>query len=466
MSTTIENENDLTGVGWAFLCGDEGWQGKHAELGIETKPYGTTQEAQAEARTESPPREAETHPEQEIEAPPETPTQATAETTETLLDVDVIRTDGGTQMRAELNFLKIAEYAELMKEGVRFAPSDVFFDGEDYYVADGFHRVAATKQAELAEINVTVHQGTRRDAVLFSIGANASHGIHRTNDDKRLAVTTLFKDTEWQQWTDSRIAKAAGVSQPFVSAIRRELVTQNVLSEQTVRKSADGRTIDTAKIGAREDESLNSSQSLLPGVEEALAAQPESHIDDQRRAADMEMADPGGHLEQQALEDEAARRDFDPQREANMDAMIEEERASNAAHTPAEASTNTTDAAHTLAEATSQPTAAPDPEGWSRAALMLTIQIMPGAPDAERVASVAARVGESAPVFKSLREPDIYPLPPALAALVEQLKASFITPVAAKASRAETVKPSAKKASRASAKKQTSKKSTPAKAGV
>lgn len=452
MTTIIESEieNDLTNVGWTFFCGDDGWQGKHDGLALITKPYGTTGEAQAEARAmqEKPAEPTDASAVADEPEMPQAIIQAQTPAGDSLLDVDLIRTDGGTQMRAELNMLKIVEYAELMREGVRFPPSDVFFDGTDYFVADGFHRVAATKQAEIEEINVTVHHGTRRDAVLFSIGANASHGIHRTNDDKRLAVTTLFKDPEWQQWTDSRIAKAAGVSQPFVSSIRRELVTQNVLSEQTVRKSADGRTIDTAKIGAREEETQNDSQPLLPTVEETLTAQttePEPHVDNQRRAAELEISDPSGNFEQQVLEDEAARRDFDPQ--------------------PA------TDTATTSQETVSVTTPA-DPEGWSQATLMLTIQIMPGAPHAERVASVAARVGESAPVFKSLREPDIYPLPPALAALVEQLKTSF-TPVAAKAKRPETAKPPAKKASRSSAKNQAkskspgaSKKSTPAKAGV
>jgi hypothetical protein len=63
----------------------------------------------------------------------------------------------------------------------------------------------------------------RSDAVLFSVGANASHGLRRTNEDKRRAVTVLLTDLEWAKWGDMKVAKHAAVSQPFVSSLRKEL---------------------------------------------------------------------------------------------------------------------------------------------------------------------------------------------------------------------------------------------------
>jgi hypothetical protein len=43
----------------------------------------------------------------------------------------------------------------------------------------------AARQAGLEDIEARVHQGTLRDAVLFSVGVNATPGLQRTNEDKR-----------------------------------------------------------------------------------------------------------------------------------------------------------------------------------------------------------------------------------------------------------------------------------------
>jgi len=51
-----------------------------------------------------------------------------------------IRIDGGTQPRTELNEDVIAEYAELLADGVEFPVITVYFDGANYWLADGFHR--------------------------------------------------------------------------------------------------------------------------------------------------------------------------------------------------------------------------------------------------------------------------------------------------------------------------------------
>ncbi|EWY35857.1 hypothetical protein N825_32650 [Skermanella stibiiresistens SB22] len=39
--------------------------------------------------------------------------------------------------------------------------------------------------------------GSRRDAVPHAVGANARHGLPRSNADKRDAVMILLKDPEW-----------------------------------------------------------------------------------------------------------------------------------------------------------------------------------------------------------------------------------------------------------------------------
>ena len=61
------------------------------------------------------------------------------------LAINLIRLDGGTQPRAEVNGPTVADYAEDMLAGASFPPVTVFYDGAHYWLADGFHRCLARK---------------------------------------------------------------------------------------------------------------------------------------------------------------------------------------------------------------------------------------------------------------------------------------------------------------------------------
>ena len=69
-------------------------------------------------------------------------------------------------------------------------------------------------------IIVVSRQGTQRDAVLFSVGANGSHGLRRTNADKRRAVETLLRDAEWSQWSNREVARKCSVDESLVRNMR------------------------------------------------------------------------------------------------------------------------------------------------------------------------------------------------------------------------------------------------------
>jgi hypothetical protein len=154
------------------------------------------------------------------------------------------------QQREGLNEEYINGLSEDIVDGANFPPLDVYDIGGDLLLADGFHRLAAFIKAGFDTVEVNIIEGTERDAVLHAVGSNANHGFRRTNADKRKAVLTLLEDPEWQQWADTEIARRIVVTQPFVSKIRREL-TQNGFECNTVRKCADGRVMDTSKIGAK-----------------------------------------------------------------------------------------------------------------------------------------------------------------------------------------------------------------------
>jgi hypothetical protein len=67
--------------------------------------------------------------------------------------------------------------------------------------------------------------GTRRDAVLHSVGANATHGYPRSNADKVNAVMTLLRDPKWSQWSNVEIADRCNVSDEMVRQRRASLPT-------------------------------------------------------------------------------------------------------------------------------------------------------------------------------------------------------------------------------------------------
>ncbi len=172
-------------------------------------------------------------------------------TTTTTVPLSAIVNDGGTQMRAGMNAEKVKEYEEVIAEvdAWPFPPLVVFHDGAKYWLADGFHRLnAAHRSGKFAELPAEIKAGTRRDAVLYAAGANATHGLPRTNDDKRRAVKTLMEDEEWAKWSDREIARRCAVSPMFVGNLRKELTINGLQS--TTRTGADGRVYNTQNIGS------------------------------------------------------------------------------------------------------------------------------------------------------------------------------------------------------------------------
>ncbi len=151
-----------------------------------------------------------------------------------VLEIDLIQ-DGGAQMRAAMNEETVADYAEEMAAGAKFPPVIVYHDGEAYWLADGYHRVDAARRIGRNDITAEVHDGDRRDAILHGIGANARHGLRRTQADKRHAVETLLRDEQWSKWSDRHIAKIANVDHKTVGKIRREVLGGEIPRERTVQ---------------------------------------------------------------------------------------------------------------------------------------------------------------------------------------------------------------------------------------
>lgn len=141
-----------------------------------------------------------------------------------LLPLKDIRIDGGTQSRAELCSQTVAYYAAKLCEklAAAFPPIVVFQDGSNNWLAHGFHRFFAHKQAKRSHIEAEVFQGTVRDAILFSVGCNEKNSLQRTLADRRHAVSILLDDEEWGAWSASAIAEKCKVDRGLVAQMRVE----------------------------------------------------------------------------------------------------------------------------------------------------------------------------------------------------------------------------------------------------
>lgn len=205
------------------------------------------------------------------------------------LEISLIQVGRATQSRVKLNQKLIDEYAEAITEKANFPPLTVFYDGTHYWLADGFHRLEAAKKTLASTIAVDIRQGTQRDAVLYSVGANATHGLKRSNTDKRRAVLTLLSEPEWSQWSNNEVAKQCCVAEGLVRKLKEELssyctkidqayamkygidedilkeVQQRLLaesSERIVQRSGTTYTISTTNIGRKNTKAISKSKRL------------------------------------------------------------------------------------------------------------------------------------------------------------------------------------------------------------
>jgi hypothetical protein len=131
-----------------------------------------------------------------------------------------------TQARASIDMGAVEEYSDAMKAGEEFPDITVYYDGTDYWLADGFHRVHAARHAGLNTINAMVHEGVARDALRWALSANARHGLKRTISDKLRCMELAFRDKEWQVYPSSELAKLCKLPVTFVIMHRDAIVAK------------------------------------------------------------------------------------------------------------------------------------------------------------------------------------------------------------------------------------------------
>ncbi len=159
--------------------------------------------------------------------PPNANTESISQTTPQtviVLELHQIRCDGGTQGRAALNQSVIAEYAELMLAGAEFPPVRTWFDGESYWLADGFQRLAAAQSTGSSEIRAEVFYGSLEDARWDSYAANALHGLRRTRADIEVVVTQALRHPNGVRLSNREIARHLNLPETTLRRWRKTLI--------------------------------------------------------------------------------------------------------------------------------------------------------------------------------------------------------------------------------------------------
>ena len=174
--------------------------------------------------------------------------------TTTELKLDQIRLDGDTQSRVAINQEVVAEYADAMTEGEALPPVTVYFDGTDHWLADGFHRVLASRRIGALSIQASVLTGTAREAQIYAYSANRSHGLRRTNEDKRKAVQGMLALKP--DWSDRAIGRHVGVTHTMVAEMR---------NPQAQERRQAARTKAAEVVPGTSPDATNSAQ-VVPGT--------------------------------------------------------------------------------------------------------------------------------------------------------------------------------------------------------
>jgi len=131
--------------------------------------------------------------------------------------------------RRKLKPAVVKNYAQALRRGDSLPAVKVVRVADDkYYLVDGYHRLAATRQLNgVATIETEIIEGTFDDALWHSWAANRDHGVRRTRQETRAAVHAALEHPTWKKKTDRAIAKHIGCDHKTVGAMRRTLGRQS-----------------------------------------------------------------------------------------------------------------------------------------------------------------------------------------------------------------------------------------------
>jgi len=97
--------------------------------------------------------------------------------------------------------------------------ADIIVRRTDMRVVDGMHRLRAARLRGETQIAVRFFDGDDRDAFVFAVRTNVTHGLPLSLTDRKAAAERIV--TSHPQWSDRMIAAVAGLSGATIARIRR-----------------------------------------------------------------------------------------------------------------------------------------------------------------------------------------------------------------------------------------------------
>jgi len=195
-----------------------------------------------------------------------------------MVPIASMRGDGQTQHRMAVNPAIVAEYAALMRAGVEFPPVRLWWDGESYWLADGFQRVAAAKSVGLTQLAAEIRLGTLREAQWDSYAANGAHGVRRTPEETQRVIRLALRHPNGAAMSNVQIAKHLHIPEATLRRWRNKVSSPR--DEDTARLVTRGGTtyrLQTARIGrnggTRRSKSLGDLRTELDCMKEACSPQ-------------------------------------------------------------------------------------------------------------------------------------------------------------------------------------------------
>lgn len=176
------------------------------------------------------------------------------------LNIAAIVLDPGLQPRVHMVDGLAEAYARDMENGDEFNPITVYWNGVNYLLTSGWHRLEAHKLLGRASIKAEVVQGTFDDALWFSVGANNKNGARLSVADRRRNIEVLLRHPLLSKKPVSEIARQCDASATLVKKVRDEM---GIEAPDTIKM-----TTKTGKVVERKAKTENKKTKEQPKAEE------------------------------------------------------------------------------------------------------------------------------------------------------------------------------------------------------
>lgn len=176
-----------------------------------------------------------------------------------LVYLNEIDIENSPKVRAAVNEETVKDYAEAYRRKEKLPPPVLFQDkGEKYFrLGDGLHRVSGATVNGDKTLVCEVREGGFEEALTFALTCNTTHGLRRSQADKKRVVEAAL--AQWPKLSDTELGKRCSVDHKTVAAYRKGMEGEGRIegSATRVTKTGSVRTA-TRKVKAAADAAGNS----------------------------------------------------------------------------------------------------------------------------------------------------------------------------------------------------------------